>query len=133
MSLRRPLQRNPKDEACSLRLLSDRTPAYTANVTTAPTHTLSGRDSVRLPDETESSFTEIGIERNESRNNHLASVIKLPRGCFPISLVVRVFPKDVFVYDMSPVVISTSDDPAGADAFLFVDIFRGFVKLWWGT
>lgn len=96
-------------------------------------HTHSGRDSVRLPDETESSFTEIGIERNESRNNHLASVIKLPRGCFPISLVVRVFPKDVFVYDMSPVVISTSDDPAGADAFLFVDIFRGFVKLWWGT
>ena len=108
--------------------MSDRTPAYTANVTTAPTHTLSGRDSVRLPDETESSFTEIGIKRNESRNNHLASVIKLPRGCFPISLVVRVFPKDVFVYDMSPVVIS-DDDPAGAEAFLFVDNFRGFVKL----
>ena len=131
MSLRRPLQRNPKDEACSLRLLSDRTPAYTANVTTAPTHTLSGRDSVKLPDETEFSFTEIGIERNESRNNHLASVIKLPRGCLPISLVVRVFRKDVFLYNMSPVVIT--DDPAGAEAFLFVDNFRGFVKLLVGT
>ena len=43
-------------------LENDRTPAYTPNVTTAPTHnlslTLAGRDSVKLPEEIESSLTD---------------------------------------------------------------------------
>ena len=33
------------------------TPATTSNVTTAPTHSLPGSDSVRLPDESASSLT----------------------------------------------------------------------------
>ena len=44
------------------RLESDRTPTYTSNDTMAPTHSLPGSDSVKLPDETKSSLTDtLGI------------------------------------------------------------------------
>ena len=62
MSLRRFFQGNRKAKAdrSSLtgRLKNDRTPAYTSNVTTALAHTLPVRDSVRLPDEPDSSLTD---------------------------------------------------------------------------
>ena len=62
MSLRRLFQRKHKAEAdrSSLRLglENDRPPSYTSNVTTAPAHTLPGRDSVRLSDEPGSSLAD---------------------------------------------------------------------------
>ena len=43
---------------------NDRTPPYNSNVTTAPSHSLSGRDSVGEPDENESSLTDtMGIAK----------------------------------------------------------------------
>ena len=56
MALRRLFQRNRKPDAHQSSLENDRLGAltYTSNVKTAPTHTLPGSDSVRLPDETES-------------------------------------------------------------------------------
>ena len=41
---------------------NDSSLTYPSNVTTAPTHSLSGRDSVTLPDETKSSLTDtVGV------------------------------------------------------------------------
>ena len=69
MSLPRRLPTNRKAEVDRSSRENDRTPTYTSNVTTAPTHrmtarnvsvpVLSGRDSVMVPDETRSSLTDI--------------------------------------------------------------------------
>ena len=59
MSMRRffSINRNSKADRSSLE--NERPPPpYTSNVTSVPTHNLSGRDSVRQPDETESSHTD---------------------------------------------------------------------------
>jgi hypothetical protein len=72
MSWLRFLTKNRKAEADHRSSLEiDRPPStvvtYTSNVTTAPSDSLSGRDSVGQPDETESSLTDtIGIaEKSE--------------------------------------------------------------------
>ena len=49
--------RNADSEADQRSMENDGSPTDPSNVTTAPTHTLSGRDSVTLPDETKSSLT----------------------------------------------------------------------------
>ena len=52
MSLRRFLTKNRKAEVNRSSLENDRPPTstYTSNVTTTPSHTLPGRDSVRQPE-----------------------------------------------------------------------------------
>jgi hypothetical protein len=59
MFLRRFLPKNRQAEANRSSMpvrVEDILPAYTSNITMAPTHTLPGRDSVREPEETESSL-----------------------------------------------------------------------------
>ena len=71
MSLLRYLSRNRKAKADQSSLGKDGThttsSTYTSNVTTARSHSLSGRDFVGQPDETESSLTDaIGIADSET-------------------------------------------------------------------
>ena len=59
MSLRQFFTPFPKAEADRSPLEDDKAPTYTSNVTTAGhPHTLSGHDSIRLPDKSESSLTD---------------------------------------------------------------------------
>jgi hypothetical protein len=71
----------------SLETRSDRTPTYTSNVTTAPTHSQPGRDSVRQPNETESSLTETlgGAETSSKVKTPSANYSKRSSGRFRFS------------------------------------------------
>jgi hypothetical protein len=74
-------------EAYRSSLETDRTPTYTSNVTTAPPHSLPGRDSVRQPNETESSLTEtLGVAETSEVATPSANYSKRPYGRFRVSL-----------------------------------------------
>ena len=91
MSLRRflPTDRNAEADRSSLPVENDRPPSYTSNVTTAPTHNLTGRDSVRQPNETESST--LGVAETSGVATPNPNYSKRPSGKF------RFFPHFSFV------------------------------------
>ena len=86
MSLRRFLSTNRNAEADQSLLGSDEPPSYTSNITTAPPHTLPGRDSVR-PSESSHSGT-LGVA--ETSQISTPNYSKRPSGKFKFSLLICV-------------------------------------------
>jgi hypothetical protein len=85
MSLQRFLPTDHKAEANRSSLENDRTSTCTSNVTTAPAHTLSGRDSVRQPNETESSLKltdTLGVAETSKIETSSPNYSKRPSGRF---------------------------------------------------
>ena len=109
-------------EAYRSSLESDRTPTYTSSVTTEPVHSLPGRDSVRQPNETESSLNKktLGVAEISEVATQALSVnySKRPSDIFgfspPISFVCillvyyRIYSDDGAIPSKSPV---DHDDP----------------------